>query len=85
MNAMATYIGTQLAQAGKPLTASQNGAVRTALFADLQRTEQERRTRATRPANEAETKEESSGTYLDAIAPHINAEQLAVLRKRMER
>jgi hypothetical protein len=81
---MVTSMGTQLAQAGKPLTAAQNMALTTAFTAEQQRQAQERRIRLVNPVNQAQTVE-NGRHYLDVIAPHVNADQLVVLRDQMER
>jgi beta-lactamase regulating signal transducer with metallopeptidase domain len=81
VNIMRTLVTTQLAQAGKPLTEAQDRAVTTALTAEQQRAAQERRIRLANPANQAQTVE-NGRSLLDVIAPHVNADQLAVLRKQ---
>jgi beta-lactamase regulating signal transducer with metallopeptidase domain len=79
-----TWMSMKLDQAGKPLTAAQNRAVTTAFTAEQQRQAQERRIRLATPASQAQTVE-NGGHYLDVIAPHVNADQLVVLREQMER
>jgi hypothetical protein len=83
VSAQVTYVNTQLAQAGKPLTAAQNRALTTTFTAEEQRKAQERRIRLANPANQAQSVE-NSRPLLDVIAPHVNADQLAVLREQIE-
>jgi hypothetical protein len=90
---------TQLAQAGRPLTAEQNRALTTALIAEHEFQDQEARSvpqtllgNPNDPSYRAQEVEELSNReragdrrILDAAARYIDADQLAVLRSQMER
>jgi hypothetical protein len=93
-----TSLGTQLAQAGLPLTDAQTRSLTTAMIAEQQRQNQEMRTMArAMPANPADpdyrTKameeslkrtEENNRRLVDTAAPHMTARQLAAYREQME-
>lgn len=87
-----TTMGTQLAQAGKPLTQAQSKALTTAMIAEQQRQAQEARLIPPAPSGSpAEAREqtlrrleENNRHTLEAAAPYINADQLAALRRQME-
>jgi hypothetical protein len=94
-----TAMVTHLVQAGRPLTEAQNRAVTTSLIDELQRQEQEARSLPRTPPGNPEDPayrarmmeelssrtEENNRRTLDAVARHIDADQLAVLRNQLER
>jgi hypothetical protein len=91
-------MGTQLAQAGVPLTDTQSRALTTAMIAEQQRQRQSAQLTARpvglNPADpEYRTKmlddqlrrqEENNRRTIEAVSPHMNAKQVAALREQME-
>jgi hypothetical protein len=93
-----TSLGTQLAQAGVPLTDAQTRSLTTAMIAEQQRQTQEARLMPrTAPVNPADPDarakmleenlkrtEDNNRRLVEAAAPHISAKQLAAYRDQME-
>jgi hypothetical protein len=92
-----TSMGTQLAQAGLPLSAAQTKSLTTAMVAEQQRQMQEARTVSRTPVNPADPDaraklleeqlkrtEDNNRRLVEAAAPHMSASQLAAYRNQME-
>lgn len=93
-----TSMGSQLAQAGMPLTEAQTKALTSAMIAEQQRQRQDALlTARSQPINPADPDararaleetmkrtEENNRRTLEAAAPHLNARQLAALREQNE-
>jgi hypothetical protein len=92
-----TSMGTQLAQAGLPLSAAQTKSLTTAMVAEQQRQTQEARTMPRTPVNPADPDarvklleeqlkrtEDNNRRLVEAAAPHMSASQLAAYRNQME-
>jgi hypothetical protein len=91
-------LGTQLAQAGVPLTQAQSRSLTAVMIAEQQRQMQETRTMPRSvPVNAADPDyrarsleeslkrtEENNRRLLEAVAPHMTAKQLATYREQME-
>jgi hypothetical protein len=93
-----TNFGTQLAQAGVPLTDSQSRALTTVMIAEQQRQRQDAQLMA-RPValnpsdpdyrakmldDQLKRQEENNRRTIEAVSPHMNAKQVAALRDQME-
>lgn len=90
----ATSFGTQLAQAGQPLNATQQKALTSALIAQQKREQQDMTSQAARFAASADPdarrelslkmSEERNQRILEAATPHLSAQQVATLRQQFD-